>query len=522
MQRDRGSQARRRARLRAAAAPAAASPCSLPPGQSNALQYGHSMKNGSDSFDVVIIGAGVSGANIARRLSSYALDVALVDKECDVSFGTSKSNSGIIHGGFHHSPKHLKARLEVRGNAMFDRLQEELGFPFRRCGILVVATTNDEMKVIGQLYAQGVENGSVGIEMCSRDRMLELEPKLSPDVLGGLHAPSGGIIEPYRFVFCLVESARRNGVSILTEFKVTRGTFDGERWTIAAEDGRTISASWVVNAAGLFADEVSRALGAEAFSILPRKGEYFLLDRSSPACPSRVLFPVPSHNSKGVLVIPTVEGTVLVGPTATEIQDKSDLSTTAEELEKIFDYAKRLVPLISQSDVITSFAGLRPVLPQEDFFIDRSTMVPRLIQVAGIQSPGLTASPAVGEYVRDLLARDGLKLVERKDFDPFIERVPRLREVSAREAETLISADSAYGNVVCRCEKVSEAEIVAAIKRGHTTLDGIKYFTRAGMGRCQGGFCTSRILKIVMRETGLPPERITKKGKDSYLLRGRA
>ncbi|HVO38738.1 MAG TPA: NAD(P)/FAD-dependent oxidoreductase [Spirochaetia bacterium] len=479
------------------------------------------MKSGSDLFDVLVIGAGVSGASIARRLSSYALDVALVDRECDVSFGTSKSNSGIIHGGFHHSSKTLKARLEVRGNALFDQLQAELGFPFRRCGILVVATHNDEMKVIGQLYAQGVENGSVGIEMCSRRRMLELEPLLSPDVLGGLHAPSGGIIEPYRFVFCLVESARKNGVSLFTGFEAERGVQDGGRWSVHSRDGRTLKATWVVNAAGLFADDVSRAFGAEEYSIMPRKGEYFLLDRSTPACPSRVLFPVPSHNSKGVLVIPTVEGTVLVGPTASEIRDKRDLSTTAEELEKIFDYAKRLVPLISQSDVISSFAGLRPVLEGEDFFISFSSKVPRLVHVAGIQSPGLTASPAVGEYVTELLGKGGVPLMAKKDFDPYIERIPRLREMSAEEAEKLINADGSYGNIVCRCEKVSEAEVVAAVRREHTTLDGIKYFTRAGMGRCQGGFCTSRILKIIARETGLPYERITKKGKDSYLLEGR-
>lgn len=479
------------------------------------------MKQGSRAFDVLIVGAGVSGASIARRLSSYELDVALVDKECDVSFGTSKSNSGIVHGGFHHSSKHLKARLEVRGNGMFDQLQRELGFPFRRCGILVVATHNDEMKVIGQLYSQGVENGSVGIEMCSRERMLELEPKLSSDVLGGLHAPSGGIIEPYRFVFCLVESALKNGVQLFHDFAVSRGSFDGERWTVAAEDGRTLTASYVVNAAGLFADEVSRGFGAEQLSIKPRKGEYFLLDKSSPACPSRVLFPVPSHNSKGVLVIPTVEGTVLVGPTAADIQDKTDLSTTAEELDKIFDYAKRLVPLISQADVITTFAGLRPVLEDEDFLIAPSAIAPNLIHVAGIQSPGLTASPAVGEYVKDLLKKAGLPLAEKRDFDPFLDRVPRLRELGAEEADALIRTDPTYGTIVCRCEKVSEAEIVAAIRHGHTTLDGIKYFTRAGMGRCQGGFCTSRILKIIARETGIPIERITKKGRDSFLLRGR-
>jgi glycerol-3-phosphate dehydrogenase len=475
----------------------------------------------SDSYDVLVIGAGVSGASIARRLSAYQLDIALADKECDVSFGTSKSNSGIIHGGFHHNSRHLKARLEIRGNAMFDQLQMELGFPFRRCGILVVATHSDEMKMIGQLYAQGVENGSVGIEMCSRERMLELEPKLSPDALGGLHAPCGGIIEPYRFVFCLVESACKNGVQLLTEFKVTRGRFEDSSWLVSAEDGRSLRAKYVINAAGLFAEEVSRAFQAEEIALTPRKGEYFLLDRSTPACPSRVLFPVPTHNSKGVLVIPTVEGTVLVGPTALDVKDKTDLSTTAEELDKIFDYAKRLVPMISQGDVITSFAGLRPVLKEEDFFIDFSSKVSQFIQVAGIQSPGLTASPAVGEYVKDLLRKAGVGLTEKKEFDPYIEHVPRLREAGPWEAESLIHADPRYGSVMCRCEKVSEAEIVAAIRKGHTTMDGIKYFTRAGMGRCQGGFCTSRILKVLMRETGAQPDGITKKGGESFLLRGR-
>jgi glycerol-3-phosphate dehydrogenase len=477
--------------------------------------------NGSDSFDIAVIGAGVSGASIARKLSSYDLAVALVEKECDVSFGTSKSNSGIVHAGFHHSARHLKARLEIRGAMMFDQLHKELGFPFWRCGILVVATHHEEMKVIPELYATGVENGSIGIEMCSPERMRELEPKLSADVLGGLHAPSGGIIEPYRFVFCLVESACRNGVQLLTDFKVIDGSFDGSRWRLSAEDGRALTARYVVNAAGLYADEVSRACKAERFSIAPRKGEYLLLDRSTPACPSRVLFPVPTHNSKGVLVIPTVEGTVLVGPTARGIDDKSDLSTTSEELEKIFDYAKRLVPAISQTDVITTFAGLRPVLQNEDFYIDFSATVPQFIQVAGIQSPGLTASPAVGEYVKDLLKHAGVPLVEKKDFEPYLDRVPRLREVTAQEADDLVRTDSAYGNVVCRCEKVSEAEIVAAVRRGHTTLDGIKYFTRAGMGRCQGGLCTSRILKVLMKEAELPWDRVTKKGNGSVLLKGR-
>ena len=318
----------------------------------------------TDSFDVLIIGAGVSGASIARKLSACQLDVALVDRECDVSFGTSKSNSGIIHAGFHHSAKHLKARLEIRGNAMFDQLQGELGFPFRRCGILVVATHPDEMKVIGQLYAQGVENGSVGIEMCSRGRMLELEPKLSPDVLGGLHAPSGGIIEPYRFVFCLVESALKNGVELLTDFKVTRGHSMGRRgWSARKTAGRSRRGTSSTRR-GCSRTKSPALFGRKSSPSRRGKGSTFFLTDPPRACPSRVLFPVPTHNSKGVLVIPTVEGTVLVGPTATDTPDKKDLSTTAEELEKIFDYAKRLVPTISQADVITSFPACAPFFPR--------------------------------------------------------------------------------------------------------------------------------------------------------------
>ena len=231
------------------------------------------LKTGSGRYDVCIVGAGVCGANIARRLSAYELDVVLVDKEVDVSFGVSKANSGIVHGGFHDSNKKLKARLEIQGAMMFDRLQHELDFPFRRCGIVVAAMHEDEMRAIEQLYMQGVDNGVIGIEMCSRDRMLELEPKLNPETLGGLWVPGGGIVEPYRFVFALVESARKNGVEILTGFKVEHAARAGDEWTVRAADGRVVKARYVVNAAGLYADDVSRVFGAEDFAIKPRKGE---------------------------------------------------------------------------------------------------------------------------------------------------------------------------------------------------------------------------------------------------------
>ena len=425
-----------------------------------------------------------------------------------------------MHGGFHHSPKYLKARLEVQGALMFDRLHRELGFPFRRCGIVVAALHEDEMRVVDQLHRQGVENGVIGIELCSRERILDLEPKLNPDVVGGLYAPGGGIVEPYRFVFSLVESAQRNGVQLRTSFQADRAEREGDYWRLRALDGSTLRARYVVNAAGLFADEVSRAFGAEEYTIRARKGEYYLLDRLTRARPDRVVFPVPTSVSKGMLIVPTVEGTVLIGPTAEMTDDKTDVATTRERLEMILGNARAMIPAISENDVITSFAGQRPVL-EEDFYIEASRKVPAFIHVAGIQSPGLTASPAIGEYVKDLLKEAGLRLVEKPGYEPVLPSRPRMCDVDHYEADALVASDPAYGNIVCRCEKVSEAEIVAAIRAGHTTLDGIKYFTRAQMGRCQGGFCTYKILKILMRETGMGWNEITKHGGGSAVLSGR-
>jgi len=468
-------------------------------------------------FDVAIIGCGVSGANIARRLSAYDIKTAILEKAADVSFGTSKANSGIIHGGFHHDKKYLKARLEIQGALMFDQLKRELKFPFRRCGIIVAALHDDEMKVLEHLYMQGVENGAIGIELCSHRRILEIEPKLSTDTAGGLYAPGGGIIEPYRFVFALVESARKNGVELFTNFRADKASRNGDHWTIRAGDGREIRARYAINAAGLFADEVSRIFAAEEFTISARKGEYFLLDRLTKACPSKVVFPVPTPVSKGMLVIPTVEGTVLVGPTADAVEDKNDFSTTVKNLEQILSSGKNMIPSISQNDVIASFAGLRPCLG-EDFYIAPSEKAPAFVQVAGIQSPGLTASPAIGEYVKNILREMGLQLTEKPDWDPYIDDRPLSRELNLDEQDSLIANDTSWGNIVCRCEDVSEAEIVQAIKLGHVTLDGVKYFTRAQMGRCQGGFCTYKIIKIIMRETGLSWNEVTKHGGKSRLL----
>lgn len=472
-------------------------------------------------YDVAVIGAGVSGASIARRLSAYELDTVLLEKAADVSFGVSKANSGIIHGGFHHDTRTLKSRLEVQGNRMFDQLKEELHFPFERCGIIVAAFSPEEMRTVELLYQQGVANRAVGIELCNRDRILSLEPKLNHDVVGGLHAPGGGIIEPYRFVFSLVESAQLNGVEVRTCWEAASAEEEGDYYRITSASGESLEARYVINAAGLYADKVSALFGAEKFTIVPRKGEEFLMDRNARAYTGKVIFPVPSHVSKGMLVIPTVEGTTMIGPTAVTAGDKEDCATTSENFAKVFYSARRLVPSVSERDIITSFAGLRPTMEGDDFFIAISEKAPRFIQVAGIQSPGLTASPAIGEYVKDLLKKAGLRLVEKHEWKPAIENVPRIREKSPFEADRLIAGDPAYGEIVCRCENISEAEIVAAIRRGHVTLDGIKFYTRAQMGRCQGGFCTYRILKIIQRETGMDIGEITKRGDGSYIVKRR-
>ena len=472
-------------------------------------------------YDVAVIGAGVTGASTAWRLSRYQLNTVLLERWADVGFGVSKANSGIIHAGFHHPVSTLKARLEIRGNLMFEALQHELGFPFKRTGILVVAFSEAEMATVHKLYEQGIANGVQGLEMCGRERLLQLEKKLNPEVVGGCFAPGGGTIEPYRYVFSLVESAKRNGVHLKCNFEVSEAVREGDVWIIRSSGGAEVRARYVVNSAGLFADRVSRIFGAEEFTIHPRKGEEYLLDRNSAARPERVIFPVPSAHSKGVLVIPTAEGTTMIGPTSDVVEDKLDTTTSADQMQRILSHVRNLISGVSPRDLITSFAGLRPVMDNEDFYIALSEKAPAFVQAAGIQSPGLTASPAIGEYVKDLLKGAGLPLLEKVHFA--VELAPRheVRHESVASLDRLHREDPAWTHIVCRCEKISEAEIVEAVRKGHTTLDGVKFYTRAGMGRCQGGFCAVRIMKIISRETGIPMEELTKKGGNSRLAAGR-
>ncbi len=481
-------------------------------------------------FDVAIIGAGVIGGAIARELSRYRVRVALIEKEVDVSFGTSKANSGIIHAGFHSPPGSLKGYLEVKGNRVFDRLAEELGFPFQRRGELVVAFSEEEVEVLQQLYLQGRKNNVQYMELLGREKTLELEPALNPDVCGSLYAPTSGIIGPYEYCFALVENALQNGVELFLEEEVRwiGVSHRGRGFRLETARGTRLESRYVVNAAGLYADQVASLVGITDFTIRPRKGEEYLLDKRVGDLVRRVIFPVPTEKSKGMLVIPTVDGPVMVGPTAEEVDSKEDTRTSREGLKRVFAHAQRMIPSIRSSDIITSFAGLRPVAygpraPGNDFIIgEAGGGVPGFINAAGIQSPGLTASPAIAEMVRDALLRQGLRLEVNPEFQPLRRPTLRIRGLVenrdyGRLAE-LIAGRPDYARIVCRCENVTEAEVVAAVRAGHSTLDGIKYASRACTGRCQGGFCTYRILKLLQRETGRPLEAITKKGPGSELL----
>ncbi|TCL72331.1 glycerol-3-phosphate dehydrogenase [Hydrogenispora ethanolica] len=468
--------------------------------------------------DVLIIGAGVVGAAVARQLSRFELRVILIEREADIACGTSKANSGIVHSGIHDHPGTLKARLCVRGNQLYPALAAELDFLYRQNGSLVVARQPEELPLLDELVAQGRQNGVPGVAPLTPAELLQLEPNLAPDLAGGLLVPSGGIVVPFDLVFALIENAVANGLELRLNTEVTGIRREDDGFLVETTGG-AFRAAYVVNAAGLGSAAIARMVGDESFAIHPVKGEEYLLDRRLEGLVRRTVFPLPTPLSKGILVIPTVDGNIMLGPTAHPVADNHDRETTAAGWAEIFREVRTLVPSLNPSDLITAFAGLRAASAQEDFIIERSRIAPRLIHLAGINSPGLTAAPAIAEYVEQLLEEGGLRLTTRFDFQPRRPLV-RMRELSRERQAELIRENPQYANIVCRCEMVSEAEIRAAIRRGATTVDGIKLRTRSGMGRCQGGFCTPKVLRILAEELGCPPEAITKKGPGSQLLTG--
>jgi glycerol-3-phosphate dehydrogenase len=470
-------------------------------------------------YDAVIIGAGVVGCAIARELMRFQLRVVLVDKESEVGFGISKANSGIIHGGHHASPSTLKGRLEWDGNQMWDQLCDELGFGFKRIGELTVAADDAQCATLATLQQQGRAKGVPGLEIWGQRRLRREEPNLSTALVAALHAPTTAVINPYEACFALAENACRNGLELVTDRYVVSLINADETWTVHSSGG-AFRTRFVINAAGLYADHIAELAGVRTFTIRPRKGEEYLLDRRLAGIVKRIIFPCPTPVSKGTLVIPTYDGTIMVGPTADSIDDREDLTTTRAGADAVFAAVKRLVPGISERDCIAEFAGLRAVADSEDFIIG-PTSKKGFINVAGIQSPGLTAAPAIARMMCDILRDEGLALHGKDDFIPAVPKPIHVAGLSTQQQIELAARDPRYGRIACRCEYVTEGEVADAIQRGARTLDGVKFRTRAGMGRCQGGFCTTRCMELLAREMAVPFTAVTKRGGASWIVRAR-
>ncbi len=471
--------------------------------------------------DIVIIGAGIVGGMLARELSKYELSVALVEAGSDVALGATRANSAIVHAGFDAKEGSLKALLNVRGSNMMEKVCRELGVKYKRNGSLVVGFNDEDRETLESLKIRGEKNGVEGLSVLSRDEILKIEKNIGEGVTCALHAPTGAIVCPYELCIAAVGNAMDNGAELVLDFKVTGITDKGEYYEIESESGKTVSAKYVINCAGVYSDEVAALVGDESFNVHARRGEYMLLDKDSGTLISHTVFRCPSKMGKGILVSPTVDGNLLLGPTAVDIDDKGDLSTTAEGLASVRARATEQVSGINFGKVITSFTGLRSVGSTGDFIINSPKE--RFINCAGIESPGLSSAPAIAEYVADMLKGLGLTLKKKSDFNPIRRPAHYFRELSVDEKNEIIKKNPEYAHVICRCETVTEGEILEAIRTNPKPrdLDGVKRRTRATMGRCQGGFCTPYIVDMLARELGCDYTDVTKFGGESKINIGR-
>lgn len=472
-------------------------------------------------YDVIIIGAGVSGAAIARALSRFCYRTLIVERAADICEGTSKANSGIVHAGFDTQPGTLMSKLNIRGSQMMEGLAEELDIPYRRNGSLVLCFTDEDRPKLQELYERGIRNGVDGLRLLSSDEVRRLEPTVSEAVVAALHAPSGAIICPFELTLALAENAVVNGVELHCETEVTGVCRnEGGGFTVETTRGQ-FQARIVINAAGVYADRLHHLVSREPLQIIARRGEYCLLDQRNQVPVSHTIFQLPTAWGKGVLVTPTAHGNIMIGPTATDIDDKEGTETTAEGIAEVLQKAGLSAPAVTARDVITTFSGLRAHREEHDFLIQEAVDAPGWIDVAGIESPGLSSAPAIGQYVADLVQRI-LPLQEKQNWNGRRTRPFQFSNASQADRQAMIKADPRYANIVCRCELVTEGEIVEAIHRPipARTVDAVKRRTRAGMGRCQAGFCLPKTVEILAEELDCDIEAVTKKGEGSYYLTG--
>ena len=472
--------------------------------------------------DVMIIGAGAVGTALARELSELNVGIVVVDRLSDVGGDASKSNSAIIHTGFDAPPGSLESLMVVSANPMYDALCADLDIPFQRCGAILVATTAEEEAELPTILKKAEQNQVFDTEYLTPREVLEMEPAVNPNVRGGLYIPREGIIDPFLLVVAQAENAARNGVAFITQCEVTGLAFTNPGF-VAQTSGDEISARFVVNAGGLRADQISGYLGIDDFRVHARRGQFHVLDRAAPLDVRHIILPVPTKITKGKLLIPTVHGNWLMGPTAEELEDKTVHKTTKEGLEEIVTGVRKLVPGVDTRWTITQYDGLRPVRTPGGYHVRTFEHLPGYLEFSGIRSTGITSSVAVAKYARAKLVGMGLPTERRVSYWPGREGIPNFRDSDPATRSELIQKDPRYANVVCRCETVTEAEIVEAIHRepGARDLDGIKRRVRAGLGRCQGGFCGVRIPQIMAWELGVPLAEVSKKGHGSELLTGR-
>ncbi len=470
------------------------------------------------TYDVAVVGAGVVGGLISRELSRFNIKVALLEKCNDVAMGTTKANSAIVHGGFDAMNGTLKAKLNVEGTALMPEVCEKLHVPYKNNGSLVVAFSDSEMDHVKVLYERGVKNGVPRLSVIDRDELRRIEPNISDEAVGALLSESAGIVCPYELTIAAVENAVTNGVEFIRNCEVTEITDNGENYTLKTTVG-DINAKYIINAAGNFSDKLASMVGDDSIELVPRKGEYYVLDKSVGNLAVHTIFQCPNEMGKGILVTPTVDGNLLIGPTAKNIEDKEDITTTPEGLREIVEKALKSVPTVSVRNAITSFAGVRAHPTNDDFIIGWCEKSERFLNVAGVESPGLSSAPAIALFVRDILS-EKLELTEKENYTDTREKPVRFRHMSDDERAELIKKNSAYGRIICRCETITEGEIIDAIKApaGARDVDGVKRRTRAGMGRCQGGFCGSKVVEILSRELGIPMNEVTKFGGDSKII----
>ena len=465
-------------------------------------------------YDVIVIGAGVVGCAAAMELGKLDLKTAVLERAEDVGTGASKANSAIVHAGFDPVPGTLMARFNLLGNRRMPALCKDLDIPFDQCGALVLCFDEADRPKLDDLLARGFKNGETNLRIVERGELREMEPNVSEEAVAALWAPTSGIICPFELTEAMAENAVRNGCEFFFRAEVTAIERRDDRWVLTTPRGE-FEARCVVNAAGLYSDVLHNAVGGGPVTIRGRRGEYCLLDKKTRGLVRHTIFQLPGKLGKGVLVTPTVHGNILVGPTADDVDDKEATETTEAGVSRLLSAARRSVPGLPRGRNITSFAGLRAhlVRDEHDFLLGPVEGAPGYIAAIGIESPGLTAAPALGEYLAGL-CRDYLHAAPNKNYRPGRDRVVRLNTLSRDERAALIKDNPAYGRIVCRCEGVTEGEIVDAIRRfpGAVSVDGVKRRTRAGMGRCQGGFCLPKVLRILSRETGIPMTELTKNG----------